>query len=100
MSVLGQPFIDRRVMGETIPPEFPGDEEKWRVVKMEMIHVVFFNNGSVQKITHCPEGMAFQSWFNFLSRSTVDRYEPLSGGRGVFRFEPGEIETLNKKAMA
>jgi hypothetical protein len=87
-------------MGKTIPPEFPGDEEKWRVVTMEIVHVIFFNNGSVQKITHCPEGMTPQAWFNFLSRSTVDRYEPLSGGRGVFRFEPGEIESLNQKSMA
>jgi len=100
MSAPERPFTDSQVMGKTIPPEFPGDEEKWRVVTMELVHVIFLNNGSVQKITHCPEGMSSQSWFNFLSRSTVDRYEPLSGGRGVFRFEPGEIEALNKKALA
>lgn len=100
MSVPERPFTDNQVMGKTIPPEFPGDEEKWRVVTMEIVHVIFFNNGSVQKITHCPEGMTPQDWFNFLSRSTVDRYEPLSGGRGVFRFEPGEIESLNQKSMA
>jgi len=100
MSEPERPFTERRsgVMGEMPPPAFPGDEEKWRIVTMERVHVVFQNNGTVQKITHCPEGMGFQEWFNFLSRSTRDRYEPLSGGRGVFRFEPGEIEELVKKA--
>jgi hypothetical protein len=85
-------------MGELRPPEFPGDEKEWRIVGMELIHVVFLNNGSVQKITHCPDGMDNQKWFNFLSRTTRDCYEPLSGGRGVFRFEPGAVEDLRKRA--
>ncbi len=61
---------------------------------MERIHVVFENDGSVKMISGCPEGVAYQDWFNFLSRSTRDCYEPLSGGRGVFRFSPGETERL------
>ena len=58
---------------------------------MEMIHVVFANDGSVRKISGCPEGLTPQGWFNFLSRNTRDRYESLSGGRGVFLLEPGEL---------
>jgi hypothetical protein len=61
---------------------------------MEMIHVAFSNDGSVIKISGCPEGVGAQDWFNFLSRKTWDRYESLSGGRGVFRVEKEEIETL------
>lgn len=65
---------------------------------MERVHVVFRNNGSVKGITHSPEGLNPQDWFNFLSRTTRDCYESLSGGRGVFRFESGVIEDLRKQA--
>ena len=54
----------------------------------------FSNDGCVKRISGCPEGIGGQDWFNFLSRKTCDRYESLSGGRGVFRFEKEEIETL------
>ena len=86
------------VSGALRPPVFPGDEDKWRKSEMDMIHVVFANNGSVTKISGCPEGMAPQAWFNYLSRNTCDRYEALSGGRGVFRFELGELSRYSGEA--
>ena len=96
MSEQDPPVTDRRpgVAGELRPPVFPGDENKWRGAGMERVHVVFSNDGSVKKISGCPEGIGGQDWFNFLSRKTCDRYESLSGGRGVFRFEKEEIEAL------
>jgi hypothetical protein len=86
------------VPGDLRPPIFPGDEDKWRKCDMEMIHVVFANDGSVRKISGCPEGLTPQGWFNFLSRNTRDRYESLSGGRGVFRFEPEELLRVSGEA--
>ena len=87
MSEPDPPFTDRR-------PGVAGDENKWRVAGVEMIHVVFSNDGSVKKISGCPEGVRGQDWFNFLSGKTWDRYESLSGGRGVFRLEKDEIKGL------
>ena len=61
---------------------------------MEIVHVVFSNDGRVKKISGCPEGVAVQNWFDFLSRTTHDRYESLAGGRGIFRLHKEEMETL------
>lgn len=65
---------------------------------MDLVHVVFANDGTVRKISECPPGLSLQSWFNFLSRDTRERYESLSGGRGVFRLGPGELLSLQQKA--
>jgi len=65
---------------------------------MEIVHVVFSNDGRVKKISGCPEWVPPQDWFNFLSRTTLDRYESLSGGRGVFRLEPGDVDNLAREA--
>jgi hypothetical protein len=64
---------------------------------MEIVYVVFSNDGRVKKISGCPEGVAAQDWFNFLSRTTHDRYESLAGGRGIFRLEKEKIETLARE---
>ena len=91
MSGQDPPFTDRG-------PGVAGDENEGRISGMEMIHVVFSNDGSVKKISGCPDGVGGQDWFNFLSRKTRDRYESLSGGRGVFRLEPGDVEYLAREA--
>lgn len=66
---------------------------------MEMIHVVFANDGHVTKISGCPAGVTHQEWFNSLSRKTANSYEALSGGRGVFRIPSDTTEKLRGEVL-
>lgn len=59
-----------------------------------MIHVRFAVDGSVQEIGERPAAAGPQAWFNHLSRNTVNAYEPLSGGRGLFRLDPTVLEEM------
>lgn len=60
-----------------------------------MIHVRFSPNGTVVEISERPPAMSPQEWFNCLSDSAVGtQYQPLSGGRGVFRLTRQEIDAL------
>lgn len=45
--------------------------------------------------------MSPQEWFNCLSDSAVGtQYQPLSGGRGVFRLTRQEIDALKVEGVA
>ncbi|MBZ0091191.1 MAG: hypothetical protein ACYC2R_12890 [Burkholderiales bacterium] len=59
-----------------------------------MIHVRFAPNGSVTEISERPDAASDQQWFNHLSRNTVNCYESLSGGRGLFRVPTEQLITL------
>jgi len=59
-----------------------------------MIHVRFAPNGTVTEIGERPASLVAQDWFNLLSRSTINSYETLSGGRGIFRLPREQIEQL------
>jgi len=59
-----------------------------------MIHVRFAPNGTVTEIGERPAGRAAQEWFNRLSRHPANGYQPLSGGRALFRLARPEIESL------
>jgi hypothetical protein len=63
-----------------------------------MIHVRFAPNGSVTEIGERPTALSAQEWFNLLTRSTIDRYETLSGGRALFRLPREEIDLLKSSA--
>lgn len=67
---------------------------------MDLVHVIFAIDGTVRKISACPPESDAQGWFNILSRETRNRYEALSGGRGVFRLDPGELSALQERAAA
>lgn len=59
-----------------------------------MIHVRFAPNGTVTEIGERPAGSSAQEWFNRLSQHTGNGYQPLSGGRAVFRLQREEIDSL------
>ena len=61
-----------------------------------MIHVRFAPNGTVTEIGERPAAASAQAWFNHLSRSTSNCYESLSGGRGLFRVEKGQLDALKQ----
>lgn len=58
-----------------------------------MIHVRFAPNGSVTEIGERPAAISAQEWFNHLSNTTLNTYESLSGGRGLFRMPPEVLST-------
>lgn len=59
-----------------------------------MIHVRFAPNGLVVEIGERPADASAQEWFNRLSRHTSNGYQPLSGGRAVFRMPRAEVDSL------
>jgi hypothetical protein len=60
-----------------------------------MIHVRFAPNGTVMEIGERPSAVSAQDWFNHLTNTTINCYESLSGGRGLFRL-PAEQLTAAK----
>lgn len=59
-----------------------------------MIHVRFAPDGTVVDIGERPESIGVQEWFNRLSAGAAECYQPLAGGRGVFRVPGEQIESL------
>jgi hypothetical protein len=58
-----------------------------------LVHVRFTPNGLVTEIGERPEGVSAQAWFDRLSNGAFHSYQPLSGGRGVFRLHPDELSS-------
>ena len=50
-----------------------------------LVHVRFAPNGVVVEISERPAALSPQEWFNSLCDKASDAYQPLAGGRGVFR---------------
>ena len=61
---------------------------------MVLVHVRFAPDGSVTEIGERPAGATPQKWFDTLSEELKGQYQPLSGGRGVFRETRTRIEAL------
>ena len=56
-----------------------------------LIHLRFAPDASVVEISERPKSLTPQQWFNALSDRFGDAYQPLSGGRGVFRLTAEEL---------
>jgi hypothetical protein len=59
-----------------------------------MIHVRFSPDGSVTEIGERPAALNAQAWFNRLSEKAGMNYQPLSGGRGLFRLPRADVDAL------
>jgi len=64
-----------------------------------MIHVRFSPDGSVVEIGERPPALSAQAWFNRLSEKAGMSYQPLSGGRGLFRLPRADVEALKAVAV-
>ncbi len=64
-----------------------------------MIHVRFSPDGSVTEIGERPPGLSAQAWFNRLCDKAGTAYQPLTGGRGVFRVARDEVDALKAAAV-
>lgn len=59
-----------------------------------LIHVRFNPDGTVAEIGERPDAVNTQTWFKYLSQHTVNRYQALAGGRGLFRLPRPEVDTI------
>ncbi|MGO9514127.1 MAG: hypothetical protein ACLP2F_10855 [Steroidobacteraceae bacterium] len=59
-----------------------------------LIHVRFSPEGAVTDIGERPAAATPQGWFNQLATRFGEAYQPLSGGRGLFRIARGEVDRL------
>jgi hypothetical protein len=59
-----------------------------------LIHARFAPNGTVVEISERPTALSPQEWFYLLSDKAANAYQPLAGGRGVFRLTRGEVDAL------
>ena len=65
-----------------------------------VIHMRYAPNGTVTEISERPAGESAQNWFNRLSEHPANGYQPLSGGRAVFRMPRAEIDLLKSATEA
>jgi hypothetical protein len=63
-----------------------------------LVHVRFAPNGVVVEISERPTALSPQEWFNVLSDRASDAYQPLAGGRGVFRLTRPVVDGLKAES--
>jgi len=63
-----------------------------------IIHVRFAPNGTVVEISERPTALSPQEWYNCLCDKAGKVYQPLSGGRGVFRLSRPEVDAFKAEA--
>jgi hypothetical protein len=59
-----------------------------------LIHVRFAPNGAVVEIGERPAALSPQQWYDRLCEKAGTAYQPLAGGRAVFRLTRAEVDTL------
>jgi hypothetical protein len=59
-----------------------------------LVHVRFAPNGCVVEISERPAALSPQQWFNCLCDKASDVYQPLAGGRGVFRLTRTAVDAF------
>lgn len=59
-----------------------------------VVYARFLPNGLVETINYRPEQLSPQEWFDRLCLAAPHAYQPLAGGRGVFRLPSGVLEAL------
>ena len=64
-----------------------------------VIHLRFAPDGTVSEISERPAPLGPQAWFDFLSNKAGTVYQPLAGGRGVFRLSRAEVDALKAEAV-
>jgi hypothetical protein len=63
-----------------------------------LIHVRFAPNGTVVEISERPKPMSPQEWYNCLCDKAGTTYQPLSGGRGLFRLTADQVEQFKAES--
>jgi hypothetical protein len=63
-----------------------------------LIHVRFAPNGAVVEISERPPALSPQDWFNRLCDKAANAYQPLAGGRGVFRLTRTVVDAFKAES--
>lgn len=63
-----------------------------------LVHVRFAPNGAVVEISERPAALSPQDWFNSLSDKASNAYQPLAGGRGVFRLTRAVVDVFKAES--
>jgi hypothetical protein len=59
-----------------------------------ILHVRFAPSGAVVEIGERPPALSPQQWYEILCAKAGTSYQPLAGGRAVFRLTRAELEAL------
>jgi hypothetical protein len=73
-------------------------EESTTDAQNVLIHVRFAPNAAVVEISERPAGVSGQDWFYLLSDKAASVYQPLAGGRGVFRLTRAAVDAIKAEA--
>lgn len=65
-----------------------------------ILHVRFGSDGQVMEIAERPKHMSAQQWFSFLWGKAGDKFQALSGGRGIFRLSGEFWEEIKKETSS
>jgi hypothetical protein len=65
-----------------------------------LVHVRFAPDGVVVEMSERPAGLTPQEWFNYLCDKASDVYQPLAGGRGLFRLTRTAVDAFKAESMA
>ena len=65
-----------------------------------IIHARFAPNGTVVEIGERPSALSPQEWFNRLCEKAGTAYQPLAGGRAVFRLTRAEVDAFKADGAA
>jgi hypothetical protein len=63
-----------------------------------LIHLRYALDGTIAEISERPAALSPQKWFERLCETVGDTYQPLSGGRAVFRLTRAAVDTLKGAA--
>jgi hypothetical protein len=63
-----------------------------------LIHVRFAPNGVVVEISERPTALSPQQWYDFLGDKAANAYQPLAGGRGVFRLTRTVVDAFKAES--
>jgi hypothetical protein len=64
-----------------------------------VVNARFRPDGLVDAITHRPEPLSPQEWFDRLCCAVPQSYQPLAGGRGAFRIAGALLEALQREPI-
>ena len=56
-----------------------------------LVHVRFFNDGSVSEIAERPAQLSPQAWFDVLNSKYATKYHALAGGRAYFKLPQSDV---------
>lgn len=64
-----------------------------------VVNARFSPNGLIDTITHRPEQLSAQEWFDRLCHAAPEAYHPLAGGRGAFKIPCDRFDAIRRAVV-